>query len=48
MGFSLLAILGLTVSSQAEIFSLGIIAKTGPDAFLLFARKENNQLIKAS
>ncbi|CAG9046587.1 Vitamin B12 import ATP-binding protein BtuD [Chlamydia abortus] len=48
LGFSLFAILGLTVSSQVEIFSLGIIAKTGPDAFLLFARKENNRLIKAS
>ncbi|BAE81399.1 ABC transporter for multidrug [Chlamydia felis Fe/C-56] len=48
LGFSLLAILGLTVSSQAEIFSLGLIAKTGPDAFVLFARKENNRLVKAS
>ncbi|QVE48925.1 ABC transporter ATP-binding protein [Chlamydia crocodili] len=47
LGFSLLAILGLTISSQAEIFSLGIIAKTGPDAFVLFARKENNRLLKA-
>ena len=46
LGFSLLSILGLTISSQAEIFSLGIIAKTGPDAFVLFANKKNNRLVK--
>lgn len=46
LGFSLLSILGLTLSSQAEIFSLGMIAKTGPDAFLLFARKKDQQLVK--
>ena len=46
LGFSLLSILGLTISSQAEIFSLGMIAKTGPDAFVLFANKKNNRLVK--
>ena len=46
LGFSLLSILGLTISSQAEIFSLGIIAKTGPDAFVLFANKKNDRLVK--
>lgn len=46
LGLYLCAILGLTLSSQAEIFSLGVIAKSGPDAFMLFARKENQQLVK--
>ena len=44
--FSLLSILGLTITSQAEIFSLGLIAKTGPDTFLLFGKQENNVLVK--
>ncbi|SPN73547.1 Lipid A export ATP-binding/permease protein MsbA,lipid transporter ATP-binding/permease protein,ABC-type bacteriocin/lantibiotic exporters, contain an N-terminal double-glycine peptidase domain,lipid A export permease/ATP-binding protein MsbA,ABC transporter transmembrane region [Chlamydia serpentis] len=48
LGCSLLAILGLTFSSQMEIFSLGMIARTGPDAFLLFGRREAGKLIKAS
>nr|CRI42526.1 Lipid A export ATP-binding/permease protein MsbA [Chlamydia pneumoniae] len=48
LGCSLLAILGLTFSSQMEIFSLGMIAKTGPDAFLLFGRKESGKLVKVS
>ncbi|ANH79145.1 Lipid A export ATP-binding/permease protein MsbA [Candidatus Chlamydia sanziniae] len=43
-----MAILGLTLSSQAEIFSLGIIAKTGPDVFLLFGRREKDKLVKVT
>lgn len=46
LGLSLLSILGLTISSQAEIFSLGMIAKTGPDAFLLFSNKKDHRLVK--
>ncbi|AGR94600.1 ABC transporter, ATP-binding and membrane components [Chlamydia trachomatis RC-L2(s)/46] len=45
-GFSLLSILGLTITSQAEIFSLGLIAKTGPDTFLLFGKQEGASLVK--
>ncbi|WP_201456819.1 ABC transporter ATP-binding protein [Chlamydia sp. 17-3921] len=45
---SLLAILGLAISSQAEIFSLGFIAKAGPDAFVLFGRRESGKLVRVS
>ncbi|EPP35034.1 ABC transporter family protein [Chlamydia ibidis] len=48
LGFSLFAILGLTISSQAEIFSLGMIAKTGPDVFVLFGRRQNDRLVQVS
>lgn len=33
---SFLSIVGLTIASQAEIFSLGVVVNSGPDAFLLF------------
>lgn len=46
LALSLFAILGLTVASQAEIFSLGILVKPGPDAFLLFGRKHQEKLVK--
>lgn len=37
--FTILSMLGFTVASQLEMFSIGVVAKTGPDAFLLFAPK---------
>ncbi|WP_213357830.1 ABC transporter ATP-binding protein [Chlamydiifrater phoenicopteri] len=40
LGFSLLSIIGYSLASQAEILSLGVIVKTGPDAFQLFGRKD--------
>lgn len=39
LGFTLLAMIFLTVASQMEIFSLGIIAKTGPDFFHIFGKE---------
>lgn len=45
---SLFSIVGLAISSQAEIFSLGMIAKTGPDAFVLFGSRESGKLTKVS
>jgi ABC-type multidrug transport system fused ATPase/permease subunit len=33
-----------TIASQMEMFSIGVIAKTGPDAFMLFANKKDGKL----
>ena len=38
----------LTLGSQMEIFSLGVIAKTGPDFFTLFGPKDGNQVTELS
>lgn len=35
----------LTIGSQMEMFSLGIIAKTGPDFFVLFGKNEEGKLV---
>jgi ABC-type multidrug transport system fused ATPase/permease subunit len=40
LGVTLIAMLFLTVGSQMEMFSLGVIAKTGPDFFALFGDKK--------
>lgn len=44
--FILAAMVMLTIASQLEILSLGIITKKGPDFFELFAPKENGTLIR--
>ena len=42
--FTMVAMFLLTFSSQVEILAIGVIARTGPDFFVLFAdAKENNQ-----
>ncbi|WP_213318468.1 ABC transporter ATP-binding protein [Chlamydiifrater volucris] len=46
LGFSLLSIVGYSLASQAEILSLGVIVKTGPDAFQLFGKKEAGETSK--
>lgn len=43
--FSMIASLLFTLAGQLEMFSLGVIAKKGPDFFELFAPIENNQLV---
>jgi ABC-type multidrug transport system fused ATPase/permease subunit len=42
--FTVIAMFLLTLSSQMEMFSLGVIAKTGPDLFVLFGKEENGKL----
>ncbi len=42
--FSMVASLLFTFAGQLEMFSLGVIAKKGPDFFELFAPMENNHL----
>lgn len=34
----------LTLASQMEMFSLGVIAKTGPDLFMLFGKEKDGKL----
>jgi len=43
--FTLVAMLCLTIGSQLEMFSLGVIAKTGPDVFALFGSKEGSKSV---
>lgn len=38
----------LTIASQMEMLSLGVIAKTGPDAFVLFGPKDGSQVNELS
>lgn len=38
----------LTIASQMEMLSLGVIAKTGPDAFVLFGPKDGTQVHELS
>lgn len=42
--FTFLGMIFVTIASQLEMFSLGVIAKTGPDAFVLFAQKNEGKL----
>lgn len=42
--FSLIAALFFTVSTQLEMFSLGLITKRGPDVFELFGTEEKGRL----
>lgn len=42
--FTLISMLLLTFSSQLEIFSLGVMAKTGPDFFSLFGDKNSSSV----
>lgn len=46
LAVSLVAILGITLTSQAEVFCLGLIAKPGPDTFLLFGKQQDGKLVK--
>ncbi|NGX54829.1 MAG: Lipid A export ATP-binding/permease protein MsbA [Chlamydiae bacterium] len=46
--FTMFAMFTLTVGSQMEIFSLGVIAKTGPDFFTLFGPKDGTQVDELS
>ena len=46
--FTMFAMFTLTVGSQMEIFSLGVIAKTGPDFFTLFGPKDGTQVNELS
>lgn len=41
---TVIAMFMLTIGSQMEMFSLGIIAKTGPDFFTLFGKEEKGKL----
>ena len=41
---TVVAMFCLTICSQMEMFSLGIIAKTGPDFFTLFGNEKNGKL----
>ncbi len=42
--FTVIAMFMLTLGSQMEMFSLGVVAKTGPDLFLLFGKEESGKL----
>jgi len=42
--FTVIAMFMLTLASQMEMFSLGVIAKTGPDLFVLFGEEKNGRL----
>ena len=42
--FTIIAMFMLTLASQMEMFSLGIIAKTGPDVFVLFGEEKDGKL----
>lgn len=42
--FTVIAMFMLTIASQMEMFSLGVIAKTGPDVFVLFGKEEDGRL----
>src|ERR1700722_6801532 len=42
--FTVIAMFMLTIGSQMEMFSLGVIAKTGPDLFVLFGKEEKGKL----
>lgn len=44
--FMILAMCGLTIASQLEVLSLGVITKSGPDFFELFAPLEDGVLQK--
>lgn len=41
---TVVAMFMLTIGSQMEMFSLGIVAKTGPDIFTLFGEEKNGKL----
>lgn len=41
---TLISMLALTVSSQLEMFSMGVLTKTGPDFFTLFAPEKDGKL----
>lgn len=43
--FALISMVLLTVGSQMEMFSLGIIAKSSPDVFTLFGDEKNTQQV---
>lgn len=42
--FTVIAMFMLTIASQMEMFSLGVIAKTGPDIFVLFGEEKAGKL----
>jgi len=42
--FTVIAMFMLTLGSQMEMFSLGVIAKTGPDLFMLFGKEKDGKL----
>ncbi len=42
--FTIIAMFMLTIASQMEMFSLGVIAKTGPDVFVLFGEEKEGKL----
>lgn len=44
--FTMVAMLLLTVASQMEILSIGIIARTGPDFFSLFGEQREGHTVK--
>lgn len=44
LGFTLIAMVFLTIASQVEMFSLGVMAKTGPDFFTLFSPEHNGKI----
>jgi ABC-type multidrug transport system fused ATPase/permease subunit len=44
---TIISMFAFAISSQMEMFSVGIIAKTGPDAFMLFAKKREGLLQQA-
>ena len=41
---TVIAMFMLTIGSQMEMFSLGVIAKTGPDLFVLFGKEDSGKL----
>ncbi len=41
---TVIAMFLLTIASQMEMFSLGVIAKTGPDVFVLFGKEKEGKL----
>lgn len=41
---TVIAMFMLTIGSQMEMFSLGVIAKTGPDLFVLFGKEKEGKL----
>jgi ABC-type multidrug transport system fused ATPase/permease subunit len=42
--FTVIAMFMLTLGSQMEMLSVGVIAKTGPDLFLLFGKEDTGKL----
>lgn len=46
--FTIVSMFLLTIGSQMEMFSLGVVAKTGPDMFMLFGTEKGGKLHSAS